>query len=386
MNGNDAVATRLAGRELPAAARFILESARKSAGNDRLNLYAMRYGTIPRGLKENLAVLLGVVPYPMLDVLVAPLQARALIAAERTDVFKTLGEGPATAADVARRLNLDQSCLELVLRLLASMGYVKVRGGVWSLTRLGLKHFGPAAPGSFRNFVAFGAPQWDWIGRLDDVLKTGRGVEIHQSLRGADWGLYQRAMAEGARDFAEFVAKELPVRKGARLCLDVAGSHGLVGASVCRAHPGLKSVVLERPQAIPEARRLAEQAGVADVVSFREADLLADEYGEGADVVILANILHHFSPEVNLQILGRARRALVPGGSIGIFDIEAPAVDSPPEAAGDAAALFFRITSNSACFSGADHIDWLTRAGFSGARVVRSALLPSRLLVVAAAP
>ena len=89
---------------------------------------------------------------------------------------------------------------------------------------------------------------------------------------------------------------------------------------------------------------------------------------------------------MNLQILGRARRALVPGGSIGIFDIEAPAVDSPPEAAGDAAALFFRITSNSACFSGADHIDWLTRAGFSGARVVRSALLPSRLLVVAAAP
>ena len=345
----------------------------------------MRYGTIPKGLKENLAVIFGVVPYPMLDVLVAPLQARALIAAERASVFRMLGEGPTTTAPVAARLNLDESCLELVLRVLASMGYVKRRGGLWSLTRLGLRHFGPTASSAFGNFVAFGAPQWEWISRLDDVLKTGRGVEIHQSLQGSDWGLYQRAMAEGARDFAAFVAKELPVRRGARLCLDVAGSHGLVGASVCRAHPGLKSIVLERAEAIPEARRLAERAGIGDVVSFREADLLTDDYGEGADVVLLANILHHFSPEVNLQILERARRALVSGGSIGIFDIEAPARESPPEAAGDAAALFFRITSNSACFSGEDYLAWLTRAGFSGARVVRSALLPSRLLVFAKA-
>jgi len=102
-------------------------------------------------------------------------------------------------------------------------------------------------------------------------------------------------------------------------------------------------------------------------------------------VVILANILHHFSPEVNREILSRARRALKPGGSLGIFDIEAPRPEAPPEAAGDAAALFFRITSNSACFSGADYITWLRQTGFSKPRAVRSVLLPSRLLVVAEA-
>ena len=61
----------------------------------------MRYGTIPKGLKERLATFLGVVPYPMLDVLVAPLQARALIAAERASVFKALGERTATTSDLA---------------------------------------------------------------------------------------------------------------------------------------------------------------------------------------------------------------------------------------------------------------------------------------------
>lgn len=345
----------------------------------------MRYGTIPKGLKERLAVFLGVVPYPMLDVLVAPVQARALIAASRASVFKALGERPAATSDLARRLALDESCLDLVLRLLASMGYVKRRDSLWSLTRLGLKHFGPAAPNPFGDFVAFGAPQWDWISRLDEVLRTGRGVEIHRTLAGPDWRLYQRAMAEGARDFAAFVAKELPVRPGARLCLDVAGSHGLVGAAVSRAHPGLRSVVLEREEAIPEASALAAELGIDDVVSFRACDLLKEEYGEGADAVILANILHHFSPSENREILGRAKRALKPGGSIGIFDIEAPRPDAPPEAGGDAAALFFRITSNSACFTGDDYVSWLGETGFANPRPVRSVLLPSRLLVLAEA-
>ncbi len=348
----------------------------------------MRYGTIPTGLKERLATALGVVPYPMLDVLVAPLQARALIAAERALVFEALGEdeSAATTKDLAAKLALDESCLDLVLRLLASMGYVKRRRERWSLTRLGGKHFGSGASESFRDFVAFGAPQWEWISQLDRVLKTGQGVEIHRSLSGPDWPRYQRAMAEGARDFAAFVARELPVAKGARRCLDVAGSHGLVGAALCRAHPGLRSVVLERGEAMTEARRLATEARITDVVSFRECDLLTDEYGEGADVVVLANILHHFDPDTNRAILGRARRALRPGGSIGIFDIEAPGTEKPPEAAGDAAALFFRITSNGACFTGDDYIAWLRQTGFTASRVVRSLRLPSRLLVVARAP
>jgi SAM-dependent methyltransferase len=319
----------------------------------------------------------------MLDVLVAPIQARALIAASRASIFKALGEKSESTSDLARRLSLDESCLDLVLRLLASMGYVRRSGSVWSLTRLGRKHFGPAATSPFGDFVAFGAPQWEWITRLDDVLRTGKGVEIHRTLEGPDWNLYQRAMAEGARDFAAFVAAELPVQPGATLCLDVAGSHGLVGATICRAHPGLRSVVLEKPEAIPEASRLAEELGIAEVITFRACDLLRDDYGENADVVILANILHHFPPPVNREILSRAKRALKPGGSIGIFDIEAPEADAPPEAGGDAAALFFRITSNGACFTGEDYLAWLRETGFSRPRVIRSAFLPSRLLVVA---
>lgn len=347
----------------------------------------MRYGTRPRGLKERLAVLMGVVPYPMLDVLVAPVQTRALVAAARTGVFEALAEAPSTSGELSARLSLDSSTLDLVLRLLRSMGYLTRSRGRFSLSAMGRRHFGPKAPRPFSAFAAFGGPQWEWISRLEDTLREGRGVDIHRTLAGPEWDLYQRAMAEGAGDFAEFVARSVRLPRTARLCLDVAGSHGLVGAAVCRTHPGLRSVVIEKAEAIPEARRLAEAHGITDIVSFREGDLRSGPpYGQDADVVILANILHHFGRDESIGILERARAALRPGGTLAVFDIEAPSDDQAPEAAGEAAALFFRITSEGGCVPGRELAQWMKAAGLRAPRVKRSVRLPSRMLVTALAP
>src|SRR5262252_90529 len=97
----------------------------------------MKYGTIPRGFKERFAAAIGLVPHPMLDVLIAPLQARALIAAQRAGVFDQLAGGSLDSSALAAELKLDASCLDLVLRVLASMGYVRCHAGQWSLSKLG---------------------------------------------------------------------------------------------------------------------------------------------------------------------------------------------------------------------------------------------------------
>ncbi len=155
------------------------------------------------------------------------------------------------------------------------------------------------------------------------------------------------------------------------------------GAELCKRHPGLHSTVLDLPAALKTARPLAEERGYTDRVTFREGNLVTDDYGRGHDVVLLCNILHHFSQETNLAILEKAHAALRPGGSVGIFDIEAPETAAPPEAAGDGFALYFRITSTSACFRGRDYEAWLSQAGFRSPRIIRSVKMPSRMLAVA---
>jgi len=342
----------------------------------------MRFGAVPTGLLERFAFMAGKVPVPILDTLIGPLQSKALIAAEQVGALSALAEQPVSTAELARRLSVDAECLGLVLRVLRAMGYVDLDGEQFSLSKLGRRHFGAQAPEPYHAFLGYGDPQWRMVEHLEEVLRTGKGIDFHATHTSTEWAAYQKAMFENASAFAWFVADNLPVPAGATSCLDVAGSHGLVGARLCERNPGLHSTVLDLPEALKTARPLAEARGYAKNVTFREGNLVTDEFGSGHDVILLCNILHHFPEETILAILNKSLAALKPGGIVGIFDIEAPEPAAPPEAAGDAFALFFRITSTSACFRGRDYQNWLGKVGFRRPRTVRSVKMPSRMLVI----
>lgn len=105
----------------------------------------MRYGAAATNPPEWVAFKLGLVPHPILDVIVAPTQARALIAAERTGLLARLAEGPGSTAELAAACRLDVECTRLVLRVVRAMGYADLRGDRYVLTSLGEAHFGKAA-------------------------------------------------------------------------------------------------------------------------------------------------------------------------------------------------------------------------------------------------
>jgi SAM-dependent methyltransferase len=322
------------------------------------------------------------VPVPVVDVIVAPIQTRALIAAERVGLLAALSEGGATLGALAERLTLDAECLGLVLRTLRAMDYVERRGDEWRLSRQGARYFGKGARESYHAFVAYGAPNWSMIDQLEEVLRTGKGIDFHATHTPEEWHTYQRAMLENASAFAWFVAEHLPVPAGAERCLDLAGAHGFVSATLCARHPGLSATVFDLPAALNTARGLAEERGYADKVSFREGDLVRDPYEPDQDVALLCNILHHFPIETNQAILRKVYAALKPGGVVGIFDIETSDPAAAPEAVADAFTLYFRITSTSSCFRGVDYERWLNACGFRSVRTIRSMKMPARMLVV----
>ena len=148
----------------------------------------------------------------------------------------------------------------------------------------------------------------------------------------------------------------------------------------------MRSRVLDLPAALGPARRLAREERVADVVEHAAGDVRRDELGADVDVVLAANILHHFSPAENVALLGRARQALVPGGTLAIWDFERRPEGTRAELGREASALFFRVTSASRCFTASEFRGWLAAAGFARVRVLRSPLAPLHLLVVARSP
>lgn len=343
----------------------------------------MKYGVIPTNPLERLALLAGRVPVPLLDGLFALLKARGLMAAARLGVFEALSGGPRTAADLAGELRLHPDALALLLRAAAFCDYLEIDGERYGLSRLGRAMLLRGAPRSLAGFLEWNYTQWEVIEHLEELLRTGRGVDFHRTMTDpGEWAIYQRAMLEIARFDAPALAARVPVRRGARRLLDVAGSHGLLGAAICRRHPPMRSTVLDLPAALPSARQLAVEAGIADLVEHRPGDLLHDDFGNGLDVVLLANILHHFGPQQNRAVLAKAAAALVPDGTLVIWDFAIPKPGAKP-GFGDGVALFFRLTSTARCYAADEYGDWLRAAGLHRVKVARPPLSPGNVLLTA---
>jgi len=333
----------------------------------------MRYTIRPDSLLERLALWTDMVPLPAIDVLVPLIKVRAIMAGVRLGIFSALSPGPLSSGELAARLELDAECLRLLLRVLVSSEYLTQRDEHFALTR---------RASELHAYVEFNYLQWHFVEGLEQTLRTGCGVEFHRTLpEPSDWQRYQHAMLDLARPVAGTIAAHVPVPKGARRLLDLGGSHGLIGAALCRAHPPMRSTVLELPPAVAHAKQLALDEGIADVVEHRAGDALASNYGADYDVVLLCNLLHHLSErEVGLVLL-RAVEALRGGGTIAVWETEFPRSDSKPELAGDALALYFRITSSSPGL-GPNVIEEKLRAlGCDEVETTRTLRAPGRVLL-----
>ena len=344
---------------------------------------AMNYGVIPTDLSERLALAFGKVPIPLLDSLYGILKARTLMAGVRLGVFEALSGGRGKSSELARRLKLDERFLDLLLRNLVLAGYLAQKNGGYELSKLGRRTMIPGGEMEMFGYVLWNYEQWEMVARLDDAVRCGYGLDFHTTLKDPEaWVNYQRGMLELARMEAAVVARKVPVPRGARSLLDVAGSHGLFGAAICRKHPPLRSTVLELPEALAGARGLAASEGIDDIVEHRAGSLLDGDWGAGHDVVLLFNILHHFLPDQIAGILRNAMSALRPKGVIAVWELECPRTGSKVTA-GDGAALYFALTSTGGAYHADEYARWMREAGFESIRVARGKLTPGKILVTA---
>jgi 2-polyprenyl-3-methyl-5-hydroxy-6-metoxy-1,4-benzoquinol methylase len=353
----------------------------------------MRYGIIPTRLAERLALWFGRVPVGVVDSLLPLVQTRSLMAAVRLGIADAIGTKEVSAVDVARSCNLDAGAVDMLLRVLVSAGYVAVcRGSSQKITNYCLSSLGRrtllrGSPLEARGYMMWNFVQWNLVENLEELLQTGRGLNLHETLHGEQvWHWYQEAMLDVSRIAAPIIAKLVPVKPEAEQLLDIGGSHGLLGAAICRRHPPMRSIVLDLPVTIEQARAIARRAGVDDVVEYRAGNVLKDELPADVDVVLLANVIHHFTKDEAIRVLQKARAAMKRGGTVAIWDFDRPSPDAPPELVADVSALYFKLTSTSQVVSGDEYAAWLREAGFEGVSLKRSLMAPVQVLAMGKCP
>lgn len=336
----------------------------------------MRIGAVPDNLAERVVLAMGWVPTPFLATHPALLLARAVMVATKHDFFEELASEALGPGELANRRGTHPEATAKLLETLAGSGYLRAAGDAYRLTPLTRKWLLAESPQSLRDSVLFRFLEWEWMTRLDDYLLTGQPLDFHASMSDEEWGLYQRGMLSLARLAAPETVRRMPVPKGARDLLDLGGSHGYFSVALCRRYPCLKAVVLDLPQAVEHAAPLLAAEGMGNRVVHRAGDVLSEDLGsEIYDVVLLAQLVHHFDEPTNRRLIERAARCLRPGGLLVVQEISRRRAGNGSQL-GSLGDLYFALTSRSGSWSFEEIAEWQRSAGLVPRRPIRYLTLP----------
>ena len=171
-------------------------------------------------------------------------------------------------------------------------------------------------------------------GRLADAVRRGGSVDEEHMVvpKQPLWVEFARGMAPMVAPVAALVAEA--VGRAERV-LDIAAGHGLYGIAVARANPDATVVALDWERVLAVARENAERAGVADRLRMLPGSAFEVDFGEGFDLVLVPNFLHHFDPPTCVAFMRRVHDALAPGGRAAIVEFvpDASRVSPPVPAA-----------------------------------------------------
>jgi SAM-dependent methyltransferase len=337
----------------------------------------MRLGPVAENPIEWLVARLNVAPRPLLETQIAYTLARLVMVGTKVGAFDALAEGQATAAAVAERCGTSAIGTEKLLFALAGAGYLRAKDGRYELTPMSRKWLLSDSPSSIADKLLLQFLEWDWMERSEDYVRSGEPLELHSMTDKGDWDLYQRGMRAMANAVSAEALKRMPVPKDPRDMLDIGGSHGYYSVGFCRKHEGLSAVILDLPEAVEQAAPLLAAEGMGDRVVHRAGNALTDDLGTDAyDIVLTAQLVHHFSEEQNRELARRVTRALRPGGVFAVLDEFRP--DSPSEAGQVGALLefYFALTSQSGTWAVEEIADWQRQAGLSPRRPIRFRTAP----------
>ncbi|MDY7227626.1 methyltransferase [Hyalangium rubrum] len=343
----------------------------------------MRLGFKADSLLERVADFLNLAPRPVVQAFFGMMAARTLMAGVRLGVYTALTEGPATSEALAERLKLSPEGTRALLEALISCEVVTRKRGRYSLDERAQRWLDPRSSQYMGAFLEFNYAQWDWWSQLENVVRTGKSVDIHDfAPEDPRWKDYIHAMHQLARLAAPEVAGAISLPRGARHVLDLGGAHGWFSAELCQRNKGLKATVLDLEGSARVGREIIAAAGLTHVVTHREGNILTSELGGPYDAVLVFQVLHHLSPAQNVALLRRVRAALAPKGTLAVLEYLREDTEAPPSTAA-LIGLHYFLTSKAAAYSSAEVEGFMEDAGFRITKTQTVRHLPLQTLILA---
>lgn len=347
----------------------------------------MKIKNQPENLLEWVALKANLAPIPLVDTQVAFNAARAIMAAAELGIYEAIGKNSKTSEEIAADCKTHPEATKHLLDALVGIGYLQWNNGVYSLKSKYHKWLLKESESNLIGKLRFQLLEWEWMAKLEDYVRTGKTLEMHSAVNPREWELYQEGMRDLSVNVARELASKIPVPKNATHMLDIGGSHGLFSIELCKKHSGLSSTILELPGAIEAASAIAKRYDSTNRVTYAPGNALNDDLGtEKYDMIMINNVVHHFTNEQNFALAKKVAAALKPNG---IYAIGEFLRQSKPGEGGVIAAttgLYFSLTSSSGTWSLPEIEAWQKAAGLKIEKPVVPMSLPGWKIFIARKP
>jgi SAM-dependent methyltransferase len=301
-------------------------------------------------------------PQPILQVASGFMAAKHLFTASELGLFEALGEGPATLDGLAARTGLTPRAARISADAMVALGLLERDGDTYRNGEVTAHYLAGATPADLRPLLRF----WDrisypaWTG-LAQALATGPASEIFD----LDDEL-QRIASAGIEAILAGPAAALAdaVDLSGRRLLDVGGGTGSWSIAAARRHPDLRATVLELPVVAELARERIAEAGLASRLDAVTGDAMSGDLPAGFDAFLVANLLHYWSPEQNVDLLRRIRSAAAPTSQLLLVDFWTDPTHTRPVQAALMAGEFAVHLKGGDVYSVDEARDWLAETGW----------------------
>lgn len=263
-------------------------------------------------------------PSPLLffDTAFAIQRTCSIRAAVDLEVFTAIKEGHDTTSALADRCNASERGVRMLVDYLVMLGFLTKSDNTYALTQdseVFLVKTSPAYLGGMLDFLL--SPSiFDGFCRLTEAVRKGGTPLPDQGTIAEEfpeWVTFARTMIPMMMAPANWIAEHLvstgrPVRK----VLDVAAGHGIFGVEIAKRFPDAEVTAVDWPNVLTVARENADAASLGDRYHTIAGNAFDVDLGEGYDVVLLTNFLHHFGIPECEDFLRKVRGAMAPGGRV----------------------------------------------------------------------
>src|SRR5439155_9855026 len=234
--------------------------------------------------------------------------------------------GPKTAAALAAELPANADALERLLDACAGLRLLDRLPGGYANTPAAAAYLCRTSPARITGYINYSNEVlWQLWSHLEDAIREGTHrwkqtygwdgpifahfFRTEESKREFLMGLHGQGLLSSPQVVAAFDLGRF------QTLVDLGGATGHLAVAACRRDPHLRAVVYDLPEAAPLAREMIAATPFADRITVAAGDFFADPLPPG-DLYAVGRILHDWSEEKILRLLGRIQNRLPPGGAL----------------------------------------------------------------------